>query len=191
MRSSFKLFLAVGAMLVLPAVASAQNCFNMASLPNYVTCSGALSGNIGDNNNLAAELSLLSSTFGGTYNYVGKTNDANFGPFANNPAGSISGSLNFDTPETGLFVVGLKASNTFSFYLYNGGVSGIGSVSFNTIGSGTNNQGIAQGLSHATLYRANDTQVNVNAVVPEPSTYALMAAGLAGLGLVSRKRRRV
>lgn len=189
MRRSFKFSLALGAILMTPALASAQNCVNMTSLPGYVTCAGALSGNIGDNSNLAAELGLLSSTFGGTFNYVGKTNDVGFGPFANNPAGSISGSLNFDTPETGLFVVGLKASNTFSFYLYNGGATGISSVSFNTIGSGTNNQGIAQGLSHATLYRSNGSQVNVNAVVPEPSTYALMAAGLAGLALVRRKRQ--
>ena len=174
----------------MPAAASAQSCINMTSLPAYVACSGALGGNIGDNNNLAAELSLLSSTFGGTYTFIGQTGDAGFGPFANNPAGSISGTLNFDNPMTGLFVVGLKASNTFSFYLYNGGVSGINSVNFNTIGSGTNEQGIAQGLSHATLYTATGgSTVSTNAVVPEPSTYALMTAGLAALGFFSRKRR--
>jgi hypothetical protein len=189
MRVSFPLSLALAASLIAPAAASAQSCADMTSLPAYMQCTGALGGNIGDNNDLAAELSLLSSTFGGSYTFIGQTGDAGFGPFANDPSGSPSGSLNFDNPMTGLFVVGLKGANTYSFYLYNGGVAGISSVTFNMIGSSTNDHGIAQELSHAALYTANGGTVGTNAVVPEPSTYMLMGAGLAALGFAARKRR--
>ncbi|MEO7520896.1 MAG: PEP-CTERM sorting domain-containing protein [Gemmatimonas sp.] len=190
MRKSLPFSLMLGAGLMLPNVASAQTCSDMTSLPAYVACSGAFGGNIGDNNNLSAELSFLSSTFGPTFTYQGQTGDAGSGPFANNPAGNTSGTLTFDNPIAGLFVVGLKASSSYSFYLYDGGVSGVSAVTFNTIGSGTNVQGSAQELSHATLYTAGEGGVSTNAVVPEPSTYMLMGAGLAGLGLASRRRRK-
>jgi hypothetical protein len=42
---------------------------------------------------------------------------------------------------------------------------------------------------HTTLFPNGEIRGNM-AVVPEPSTYALVAAGAAGLGLVARRRRR-
>lgn len=44
------------------------------------------------------------------------------------------------------------------------------------------------GISHATLY-ANSVTPPERSRVPEPATAALMLAGLAGLGLASRRRR--
>jgi hypothetical protein len=42
---------------------------------------------------------------------------------------------------------------------------------------------------HTVQNPGGEIRGNFNAVVPEPSTYVLMASGLAGLGLIARRRR--
>jgi hypothetical protein len=54
-------------------------------------------------------------------------------------------------------------------------------------------QGVLEARAGATAFRIGDVLATVEppvTTVPEPSTYALMAAGLAALGFVSRRRRR-
>jgi PEP-CTERM motif len=94
-----------------------------------------------------------------------------------------SGTLSFDTPITGWFAITLKASNQFSMYLFDGGVAGISSIDYSTLGTAVNNQGKAQNLSHASLWGGSA----VAAPVPEPGTYALFFAGLAVVGWMSRR----
>ncbi len=176
------------ALLGLPSVAQAQapapteNCASanlmITPAPPYVDCRGAFSGNINGN---ISETNYLTSEFGGTWVWVGKSDDAGNGPFSAGVSGT-SGTLMFDAPITGMFVLGIKAASNYSYYRYNA-ASAIASLPFQTIGTATNNQNVPQGISHAGLY------VRQSQVVPEPSTYLLMAAGLAALGAVARKRR--
>ncbi len=54
-------------------------------------------------------------------------------------------------------------------------------------------QGVLEDRARASAFRIGDVLATVEppvTTVPEPSTYALMAAGLAALGFVSRRRRR-
>ncbi len=160
-----------------PPTVCSFNDFTVAA----IACRGPFTGNL---NGSASEMTDLHTYFGNLWTYHGKSDDAGFGPFTGNPS-STTGTLTFDAPVTGLFVIGLKASNSYSFYEFNGGTVGITSLRFSTSGTAQNDHGIAQDLSHAALYLDPP-----ESIVPEPSTYMLMAAGLAGVGLVSRRRRR-
>jgi len=169
----------------LPALAEDCTNTNWTVLAD-TDCRGALSGNI---NGSDSETSFLDAAWGGlaggSFDYLGKTDDAGAGPFASNPGSVTSGTLTFDSPMTGWFVIGLKASNQYSYYLFNA-LSPVSSLTFDStagVATTTNRNGtFPQNLSHANLYA-------VAAPVPEPETYALMMAGLAAVGFMSRRRK--
>ena len=140
----------------------------------YLACQGPIGGNI-------APGQVNTATFDGiTYDLVGSTDDAGAGPFTIDMAGATGGLLTFDAVQKGKFVLGLKGGPDFSLYLFDGGSAGITQLSFDTLGITKGNGRPGPGLSHAALFTA---------AVPEPETYALMLAGLAGVGFMARRRR--
>jgi hypothetical protein len=141
----------------------------------YVSCQGPTSGNIAPGQTNTA----LFSGFG-TFNLVGKSDDAGFGPFSANPGSGTSGSLSFDSPQTGFFVLGIKGGPSYSLYLFNGGVAGISALNFDTQGIVKGNGSAGPSLSHLALFAQP---------VPEPESYALMLAGLGVVGAIVRRRR--
>jgi len=143
----------------------------------YISCQGPTSGNIAPGQTNTALFSGY-----GTFNLVGKSDDPAAGPFASSPGGVTSGTLSFDTAQTGYFVLGIKGGPDYSLYLFNGGVAGISSLSFDTLGIVKGNGGAGPGLSHLALFAQP---------VPEPQSYALMLAGLAVVGSLLRRRRPV
>lgn len=150
-------------------------------------CSGAWSGNI--NNQIGAVNAKIASLWGGNYTLLGYSDAANNGPFSNGSA-ATSGRLNFDLPITGAYVLGLKAGNGFSLYQFTNQV-GDTYVDFMTDGAKVNGRDIPGGLSHAALWvDETSTTTTTTSVVPEPSTYALMFAGLFAVGFAARRRRK-
>jgi hypothetical protein len=158
--------------------------------PDALACSGAWQGNISPQlADVEAQLATDFASFvgaGADFTLVGKSDDANSGPFVANAENATTGTLTFDTPITGMFVIGLKASDSFSFYLFDGGMSGLTSIDFSTAGVSLNGQGMAQGLSHAALFVLENGPVPG---IPEPQTYALLLGGLAAMAMVARRRR--
>jgi hypothetical protein len=201
MKKRFRLGLAAAslcAMAVAPAQAqlvatgldcNAGNVMETGFGPDALACSGAWAGNITPQ--LAAVESQLALDFAPFMGFatefllVGKSDDPNSGPFTMNAENSTSGTLSFDTPINGIFAVALKAGNSFSVYLFDGGISGLGSIDFSTAGVSVNQNGQAQGLSHAALFSLGP----IPSPIPEPQSYALMLAGLGVLGFLVRRRR--
>ncbi len=142
---------------------------------SFVACSGSWDGN---NHNQEADVkSRIFSDWGLT---VGTPIDVTGGITGN------SGTLNLTTNLSGLFVLALKAGDAFSLYELDGGVAGISSINYNTLGVGFYSSILnhdvlhkGQGLSHADIY----------APVPEPETYAMLLLGLGLIGFRLRDKK--
>lgn len=162
-----------------PTVSCADSAATVGNA-GYVDCAGAFGGNVmGD----ASEAGYLTSVWGGDWTWLGKSDDAGSGPFAAGYDGVTSGTLVFDAPIQGLFVLAIKGGPTYSYYAFDGGANGVGSLSFDTLGVAKGNGTAGPGLSHFGLY--------VQSVpVPEPQTYALMLAGFGLIGFMLRARSR-
>lgn len=91
----------------LATVAATDSVATLAN-PGYLAAAGSFLGNI---NGSAWELTALGEVFGAysqePWVYQGKSDDLDFGPFTGNPE-TTQGILTFATPQTGLFVLGLK-----------------------------------------------------------------------------------
>jgi hypothetical protein len=146
-------------------------------------CEGAFSGNdTGAGKPLETLLDGgLFSDFVGTgvdWSLLGKSDDTN--PEFITAANTANGTLTIANDFSWLgktFVISLKASNSYSAYLFQNFQSANLQAIYNTIGVSQNGQGNAQGLSHASVFLANLPQTPPPTSVPEP-------ASLVGLGLI-------
>ena len=98
----------------LPALA--ENCADTTwSALAATDCEGSFLGNI---NGSPSEVAFLDATWGalagGSFTYLGKSDDGGSGPFTSDPDVAVNGTLTFDTPITGWFVIGLKAGTNYS-----------------------------------------------------------------------------
>ena len=87
-----------------------------------------------------------------------------------------TGSVTFGANLFDPFVLTVKFGQEWSAYLFDVDVLAGTTWTFGTTA-------ISNGLSHGSLFTVG--------AIPEPSTYALMAAGLAAMGFVARRRRPV
>lgn len=147
----------------------------------FVDCTGSFGGNLGGALT-AGQIGQINSafsdngfTFSNTMSYL--KSDASASPLFTDNGTDMS--LNFAVAQKGLFVIGLKQSTYYSFYLVNGGSTGISSIGISS--SGIWNGG--NGLSHAVFVG------NLTSAVPEADTYAMLLAGLGLVGFVARRRK--
>jgi hypothetical protein len=120
---------------------------------DFLACAGAFEGNdTGNGNPLLTELNnglFDDYVSGGTWSLLGKSDEGDF----NADQGQTIGNWSLAAGDTlgSPFVLSLKASNSFSAYLFND-VSDIIDGTFTTAGVSTNKNGKSQDLSHASLF---------------------------------------
>ena len=213
------LCMAAGALAAVPAQAAYTTSIRCTSSivtddvsvnPGYSRCSGPTGPDSAGLGGLLtgsqSEMDDLTNIFGlnpavGTsipFTYVGKSSDANSGPFTSNP-GAPAGMLTFDPTLTiagTFFVLGFESEslNNYSFYLFDSRSFPTQSVSFDTLGitkaDGSQDQiagvPIGPNLAFASLY----VQIQpTGGPVPEPAGIALIAIAFGALALTTRRRR--
>ena len=148
-----------------------------------LTSNAALSGLTGDNIRIIVNLTEPNTS---PETAMGTLNDLRlilYGSSGNILFQSMgfAGPMDLSQPGAGIgnfgFTFGLTGSDIADFNAVYGSATSIG------VAASLSN--VTGGLETINVARAN----NVTSVVPEPSTYALMAAGLGGLLLVRRRRR--
>src|SRR5258708_26066032 len=128
---------------------SGMNCSSggAVGLMAALACGGGYNGNnMNQQGAVTSQMSSDFSTFTGAGTWWSYLGDANF-------SGQTNGTVSLDNPMTGYFVVLLKSSNQFSYYLYNGGTAGISTIDFTDAGTAGNKDGQGQGLSPAAVFR--------------------------------------
>ena len=190
---------------------SDPNCDAAATVfnPVYSACVGAyeLGGGEndvtdGDDDNIVNQLlnndPLVESLFGtDDWTFLEKVdvgvNNGSFFDITNFNTNSTTGSIEFDVSaiETAYgtsflndydIAISFKAAKNFSIYKWNAPL-GTDRIDWSTAGTATNNRGIAQGLSHASVYFRRNDNTPDPVSTPEPGTAGMMA--LLALGAVT------
>ncbi|HEY9801620.1 MAG TPA: PEP-CTERM sorting domain-containing protein [Leptolyngbyaceae cyanobacterium] len=155
-------------------------------------CEDPFSGNdTGAGNPLETRLDngLFSSFVGSNVDWklLGKSDDAN--PKFITATNTANGTLTLSNDFSWLgktFVISLKASNSYSAYLFQNFQGTTLQAMYDTIGVSQNNKGEAQGLSHASIFIANSQQTPPR--LPEPAS--LLGLGLIATGILTVRRQR-
>jgi len=175
-----------------PSVASVI-CQNFSSTATpYDDCVGLTTGN--------TNLASANAAFGDDANYIGEYKDNNTGAGSDNNVfdlvnnGNDTVTLKFlqnvgDGNSTALIALkfGGQGVNQLGYFRFNNADFDIGE----TLTFSWNPSFLGDGISHASLYSTTlvPGELVPNGNVPEPATCALMLAGLAAVGVASRRRR--
>lgn len=159
-----------------PAAAEVCSHTTLSILPPPA-CIGSFMGGLDGS---ADELALLKATWGLDFEYLGRSDAVDHGPFSDNPQVAFNGSLPFDEPQSGQFVLGLVSGGKYSYYFVNT-KRRVGGLGFDSLeGVATTPQGNPFSLDYAALY------VSTTAPVPEPGTMLMLGAGIGALVLRRR-----